>query len=282
MIQKRQVKRVTAAVWRRVYGFASQAWHAGLVGFFIVFMCQEGQADSVSATAAQDRFWILWERVNFVGTHCPGGAQCQEQRRFSSRPLDTSNTGFIYRLFGVRDGGNHVGTLPRDHPEAPEICSKNTSDFGLNFDPRALPRSEKGEVLRGVKQLHFDLTTLKPPPGFDGTFGRRLHQAFEAKLTAAGIRIVPQDQLHLVPGQPTLNLYFSFSDPSDLCKYEYSVFASLSQEVLLTRDLRIKVAAGVWSYSTGSTAKDHQGTEADAIMRVVDMFVRDHQQANAL
>lgn len=278
MRQKGQVGRLAEMDWRRTFRWLGQS---GLVGVCIVFMSQQAQAESVSGASAQDRFWILWERVTFVGTHCPGGAQCQEWRSFSSRPLDTSNTGFIYRLFGVRDGGNQAGGLPRDHPEAPEICLKNQIDLSLGFDPKALPRSEKGEVLRGVKQLHLDLTTLKPPPGFDGTFGRQLQKAFDAKLTAAGIRIVPQDQLHLVPGQPTLNLYFSFSDPSDLCKYEFSIFASLSQEVLLTRDLRIKVAAGVWSYSTGSTAKDHQGTEVDAIMRVVDMFVRDHQQANA-
>ncbi|WP_412550749.1 hypothetical protein [Shimia sp. MIT910701] len=240
-----------------------------------------GHADTSSTIAAKDRFWILWERVSFVGSHCPGGAQCQERRSFSSRPLDTSNTGFIYRLFGVRDGGPRAGTLPRDHPDAPVICQKNQAALSLGFDPRALPRSEKGEVLRGVKQLHLDLTTLKPPPGFDATFGSRLHKAYVGRLREAGIRVVPKDQLHLVPGQPTLNLYFSFSDPDDLCKYEYSVFASLSQEVLLTRDLRIKVAAGVWSYSTGSTAKDHQGTEADAILRVLEAFVRDHQQANA-
>ncbi len=257
---------------------------ARLCAFFVgvaLLLGNAGHADTSSATAAKDRFWILWERVNFVGSHCPGGAQCQERRSFSSRPLDTSNTGFIYRLFGVPNGGQQAHALPRDHPDAPVICQKNQAALSLGFDPRALPRSEKGEVLRGVKQLHLDLTTLKPPPGFDATFGGRLHKAYVGRLREAGIRVVPKDQLHLVPGQPTLNLYFSFSDPDDLCKYEYSVFASLSQEVLLTRDLRIKVAAGVWSYSTGSTAKDHQGTEADAILRVLEAFVRDHQQANA-
>lgn len=260
--------------WRGLY-FA-------LFGGVLLTVGTAPQADmSVAAASAQDRFWILWERVDFVGRHCPGGAQCEKRRSFSSRPLDTSNTGFIYRLFGLRDGAGKTGSLPRDHPDAPVICQKNQAVLGLGFDPRALPRSEKSEVLRGISQLHLDLTTLKPPPGFDARFGARLHKAFVARLTEAGLRVVPKDQLHLVPGQPTLNLYFSFSDPDDLCKYEYSVFASLTQEVLLTRDLRIKVAAGVWSHSTGSTAKGHQGTEADAILRVLEAFIRDHQQANA-
>lgn len=252
-----------------------------IIGVFLM-VATAPQADRAGTpSSTQDRFWILWERVDFVGRHCPGGTLCQEQRSFSSRPLDTSNTGFIYRLFGLGEGAGLTRTLPRDHPDAPVMCQKNQAALALGFDPRALPRSEKGEVLRGISQLHLDLTTLKSPPGFDASFGSRLHKAFVTRLREAGIRVVPKDHLHLVPGQPTLNLYFSFSDPEDLCQYEYSVFASLSQEVLLTRDLRIKVAAGVWSFSTGSTAKEHRGTEADAILRVLEAFVRDHQQANA-
>lgn len=125
-----------------------------------------GHADTPGAVAAQDRFWILWERIKFAGSPCPGRAQCQERRSFSSRPLATSNAGYIYRLFGVRDGGDRAGALPRDHPEAPVTCQKNRAAISLGFDPRALPRSQKGEVLRGVRRVHLDVTTLKPPPVF--------------------------------------------------------------------------------------------------------------------
>ncbi len=241
-----------------------------------------GQGNTAgSLIPAQDRFWILWEKVSFVGHHCPGGPQCQEKRQYASRPLDTDNTGFIYRLFGLRDGAQRGAPWPQEHPGAPVICQRNQAALSLGFDPAALPRSEKGEVLRGIDKLHLDLTTLKAPPGFSDTFGTRLQAEFTARLKAAGIQVVPKEALHLVAGQPTLNVYFSFTDPDDLCTYSYSVFASLSQEVLLTRDLRIKVVAGVWSYSTGSTAKDHVGDEAQAILRVVDAFVRDHQYVNA-
>jgi hypothetical protein len=50
--------------------------------------------------------------------------------------------------------------------------------------------------------------------------------------------------------------------------------------VLLSRDLRIKVSAGVWSFSTSSTAANHSGTERDAILQVAQALVRDHQQVN--
>ncbi|MBO9406219.1 hypothetical protein J7399_02170 [Shimia sp. R9_1] len=228
----------------------------------------------------QDRFWLLWERVKFAGRHCPDGAQCVELKSYSSRPLTTNNTGFIYRLFGLQGGLHKAAELPKDHAEAPNICRKNKIEAALGFDPMALPKSEKGEVLRGVDALHLDLTGLKAPPGFSSDFGPSLHKTFVRKLQAAGIEVVDKDALPSLDGQPTLNLYFSFSDPEDLCDYQYSVFASLSQDVLLTRDPRIKVAAGVWSFSTGSSARDHSGNERDAILRVAEAFVRDHQKVN--
>lgn len=227
-----------------------------------------------------DRFWILWERVKYAGRHCPDGAQCLSAHSYASRPLNTNNTGFIYRLFGLNEGLPKAADLPKNHKDAPEICKKGSAAVTLNFDPLALPKSEKGEVLRGIEALHLDLTGLKAPPGFRDDFGKGLQRAFVGKFQAAGIRVVSKEALARVEGQPTLNLYFSFSDPDDLCDYVYTVFASLTQEVLLARDLRIKVAAGVWSFSTGSTAKDHIGNEPDAILRVADAFVRDHQRVN--
>ncbi len=248
-------------------------WLTGVIG--VMAFANIGSAQT------QDRFWILWERVKHVGQHCPGGAQCAEQHTYSSRPLETNNSGFIYRLFGLSSALHKGGELPLDHPDAPLICRHNQAELTQGFDPETLPKSEKIEVLRGVSALHMDLSNLKAPPGFSDTFGAGVHAQFVSLLQEAGIRIVDADALALVPGQPVLNLYFSFSDPEDLCDYQYSVFASLSQEVLLARDLRIKVSAGVWSYSTGSTALDHVGNEADAILRVAEAFVRDHRQVNA-
>ncbi|GAA6179598.1 hypothetical protein NBRC116594_10360 [Shimia sp. NS0008-38b] len=256
-------------------------WRTRLCGLAVVYLLWVSSALGQTPPLVEDRFWILWERVKFFGAHCPAGAQCTEMRSYSSRALDTNNTGFIHRLFGVPDGVRKADPLPNDDPDAPGVCRGGQPELALGFDPLALPRSVKGEVLRGVEALHLDLTPLKPPPGFGGDFGRDLHRQFVERLMLAGIRVVPKDKAAMLAGQPTLNLYFSFSDPEDLCDYEYSVFASLSQEVLLARDLRIKVAAGVWSYSTGSTAKGHSGNEVDAILRVVDQFVQDHREVNS-
>ncbi|WP_270725979.1 hypothetical protein [Shimia sp. Alg240-R146] len=232
------------------------------------------------AVAAEDRFWILWERINFIGQHCPDGASCLVKKSYTSRPLETENEAFIYRLFGVSGGGSNRAFAVGEHPDAPTVCSANQSSLTLGFDPEALPRSEKVEVLRGVKAVHVDLTGLRSPPGFSDGFGERVHQRFVRILTGAGIRVVDKDAVAHLPGQPVMNLYFSFTDPDHDCDYEYSVFASLSQNVLLARDLRIKIPAGVWSFSTGSTEKDHTGTEEDAILRIAEAFVRDHSRVN--
>lgn len=232
-------------------------------------------------SASEDRFWIIWERIKFIGQHCPDGAQCLVQKSYASRPLEIENDSFIYRLFGVADGRPHREVFAAEHPDAPSICAPNQPSIVLGFDPEALPRSEKIEVLRGIKSVHVDLTGLRTPPGYAPSFGETLHRRFVQILEGGGIKVVGKEAVAGVPGQPSLNLYFSFSDPDDHCEYTYSVFASLSQDVLLARDLRIKVPAGVWSYSTGLSAKDHSGTEEDAILRVATALLRDHGLVNS-
>ncbi|TCL01138.1 hypothetical protein BXY66_2447 [Shimia isoporae] len=230
--------------------------------------------------ANEDRFWIIWERIKYIGQHCPNGAACLVDKTYASRPLDTDNTAFIYRLFGVSEGRNHASHLLGEHPNAPQICPDNQVPLALGFEPEALPRSEKVEALRGVQALHVDLNGLKAPPGFGDNFGQVLHAKFVKRLEAGGVRVVDKDTLSRLPGQPVLNLYFSFTNSNGDCDYAYSVFAALNQDVLLARDLRIKIPAGVWSFSTGSAARDHSGNEEDAILRVASAFLRDHRKVN--
>lgn len=229
---------------------------------------------------AEDRFWILWERFRHVGQDCPNGAGCIVKREFASRPLTPEYPANIYRMFGVMDPG--IGALPdqASHPDAPAVCSPQQTQLAVGFDPLELPQSLKIEALRGIKAIHVDLNNLKSPPGFSSSFGPDLHREFVAILAKAGINVVDKDTLANVPGQPALSLFFSMRDPDGSCLYEYSVFASLSQDVMLARDIRIKITAGVWSFSTGSTAKDHRGDERSAILRVAEAFIRDHRQVN--
>lgn len=229
---------------------------------------------------AEDRFWILWERFRHVGQDCPNGPGCIVKREFASRPLTPEYPANIYRMFGVMNPRSSALPVEAEHPDAPAVCTTQQTQLAVGFDPLELPRSLKIEALRGIEAIHVDLTNLKSPPGFSNSFGSEIHRDFVAMLTKAGIHVVDKDTIATVPGHPTMSLFFSMRDPDGHCLYEYSVFASLSQEVMLARDIRIKITAGVWSFSTGSTAKDHRGDERSAILRVAEAFIRDHRQVN--
>ncbi|MEO1733805.1 MAG: hypothetical protein AAFR45_09315, partial [Pseudomonadota bacterium] len=128
----------------------------------------------------------------------------------------------------------------------------------------------------------FDISNLKPPPDGASDFGEKLQSQFETRFSAAGLQIVHPDAVKQIAGQPHLKIFFSYAghDDDDGCVYTFSVFATLTQTVLLTRNLQTKVSAGVWSYSTGTRAKDHSGNESDAILRVAERFLSDFAAIN--
>lgn len=227
-----------------------------------------------------DRFWILWERIEQSGTDCPNGPACLKMRNYTSRLFEPGDSSAMYRLFGMMDGTALANGRLAEHPEAPRICQHNAAEVVLGFDPEALPKSEKIEVLRGLTGFGLDVRKLKAPPGFSDAFGADLQKAMEQRFQSAGLKVLPKAQIANTPGQPELNIYFSFIDPDGRCDYSYSVFASLTQTVLLTRDLRIKVSAGVWSYSTNSDDTKRGGSEQDAILSVAEALIRDHRRVN--
>jgi len=237
-------------------------------------------AASPVGSEGSDRFWILWEKQEMVGANCPDGQQCILKRNYASRLVDGINLQKMYRLFGLMDGAALATGRLAEHPQAPRICQHNDPEVQLGFNPERLPMVEKIEVLRGLTGVNFDLRNLTPPPGHSSDFGRKLHTQFVAKLEDAGIKVLTKQEVAHTPGQPVLNIYFSHNDLNGACDYEYNVFASLSQTVLLTRDLRVKISAGVWSYSMGSTSDKHRGSEADIILGVADSFITDYRLVN--
>ncbi|WP_120500656.1 hypothetical protein [Roseovarius sp. EL26] len=239
-----------------------------------------GWACNPSTAQMQDRFWILWERLEQNGTGCPDGPNCLKKHRYSSRLFDAADSSAMYRLFGMMDGAAMAQGRLAEHPDAPRICQHNSAEVILGFNPETLPKSEKIEALRGISGFGFDVRKLKAPPGFSDTFGDELQAAMKTRFRQAGLRVLSKEETAATPGQPELNIYFSFRDPGGHCDYSYSVFASLSQTVLLTRDLRIKLSAGVWSYSTSSPALQQGETEWDALLSVADALIRDHRKVN--
>lgn len=247
----------------------------------VLFLCLSLWLGASEATAQSgDRFWILWEKYQYSGEGCPNGPNCIKRRNYTSRMFPDVDLEAIYRLFGMMDGSALSQGRLSEHPDAPRICQHNDAEVVLGFDPEALPKSEKIEALRGLTGVSFNLTKLKTPPGARADFGPSLQKAFEARFRAAGLDILTPEQAKRTPGQPELAVFFAFTDPDGDCEYTYSVFASLSQTVLLTRDLRIKISAGVWAFSTKPRDGQAQGTEYDAILKIADAFVKDYLSVN--
>ncbi|MGB1235650.1 MAG: hypothetical protein ACPG5U_07945, partial [Planktomarina sp.] len=96
---------------------------------------------------------------------------------------------------------------------------------------------------------------------------------------AAGIRMVSEEEVERVPGQPKLAVYFSNTNPDSGCYW--SVFATLTQTAILTRDINVKVSAGTWAFMSGYDPDQPGLTEFDAITEVFTKFSTDFRAANA-
>ena len=149
----------------------------------------------------------------------------------------------------------------------------------LGFNPHALPLTAKSEALRNLPGVYFNLRNLKAPATYDGPFGEVLQREVTKKLRHAGIRVLSKAEHQLVPGQPQLNIYFSNTNPTTGCRF--SIYASLTQTVLLSRNHIVKFKAGTWGTSGGFTLDAPHRREFDAILHVVDIFIRDYWKANS-
>lgn len=226
----------------------------------------------------KERFWILWENIEEVAENCRG-AGCQTRRNYISRLFEPQDRQAVYRLFGLLDFHAAVRGRAAEHPDAPRICQRYDAEVVLGFDPERFKMAGKTEALRDLKGVRIDVRNMRAPAAYQGDFGGRLQSEIESRFYAAGIRILSAEQVMTTPGQPKLNIYFSNANLKTGCTY--SVFASLSQTVILTRDVRIKISAGTWAYSTGPLADYPDATEYDAILRVADAFVKDYLKANS-
>ena len=254
-------------------------WGLGLVLITGLLLALHGPLGAQERRTSIDRFWILWERTDVSGENCPNGPRCIRTSNYTSRLFSPENRQQIYRLFGMLDGNALGKGQLAEHPDAPRICQHNAAEVALGFNPERLARGEKLDVLHGLRAFGMDLRNLKPPPGSSDTFGPTLQAEMTALFQQAGIRIVHPREARDLPGEPVLKVFFSHTGGNDRCDYSFSVFASLTQTVLLSRDIRVKVDAGVWSYSTNSTSFA-AGDEAAAIRSVAAALITDINRVN--
>ena len=227
------------------------------------------------ARADDPRFWLLQLNTEQVGQSCPEGVGCASHSSYVVRSFPRGSENMVLPLIDLLDPASETGT------DVPVFCAAGDATARLGFDPESVPPAHKLAALKGLTAVGLDLRKTAIPPGANSDFGEALHNAFAAKLMAAGLKVTTPEKSKDLPGQPALNIYFSFSEGNGDCIYRYSIFASLSQTALLTRDLQTKVVVGVWSLSAKTPKQDASGTEMTNLLGVADALVADFQQANS-
>lgn len=226
----------------------------------------------------ENRIWFTWERKYVNPQVCAERGHCDPISEYLTRLVETPTSDKAYQMIGSIDRMLQSQNTPVEHPEAPRICQATNPDAVLGFDPETWEMSEKLEPLRGLQGVHFDMTKLKSPMGYAGEFGPDVHNHMVTKFVDAGIPYLTKDEMDLTPGKPHLNIFFSNTNPDNGCTF--SVFASLSQTMLLTRNHTIKVKSGTWGSGGGYDADFPDRSEYDAIFLVVDKFIENWQEAN--
>lgn len=246
--------------------------------FFWVFMCTEA-AFAAGIGSPEERFWISREVISSGVDNCRNG-DCPRFSDFTTRLFNPNDRDNLRRMMSLLDFQSAAAGRPLIHPETPQFCSRQLPNpEQVIWNPEWMQMSDKLESLRGLQGLHVDVSGLKGPEGFVGDFGPSLQAELERQFSAAGIRMVTKEEVEKVPGQPKLAVYFSATNPDSGCWW--SVFATMTQTAILTRDINVKINAGSWAFMKGYDPDNLQMTEYDAIVEVFAAFVDDFQAANA-
>lgn len=255
-------------MWRRI-------WIAMILSG-AVFLAEVSLAQTKAKSL--NRIWFIWENRAVDPDLCKAKSYCQPISTYISRLVEEPNRKGAQSMIGALDKVAKKKKLPVEHPEAPNICQLTNSQTILGFEAESWPLSEKLDALRDLKGVYFSLEKLKPPEGYEGAFGLNVQHAVTDMMESAGISVLTEDEMEQTPGKPHLNIYFSNTNPDTGCWF--SVFASLSQTMLLTRNHTVKLKAGTWGTSGGYSADDPDRSEFDAIMMVVSKFISDYRMAN--
>ncbi len=237
-------------------------------------------AEPLSAQTAQteNKIWLTWEQRRIDPSLCEQKYYCEQVPVYMSRLVEKTSEGNAQSIIGALDNIARARQQPVELPDAPTWCQMTDAKTILGFDAESWPISEKQKALAGLQGVYFKLDGLKGPPGYEGPFGPQVHAQAEDRFARAGIPVLTEEEMQRTPGQPHLNIYFSNTNPDTGCWF--SVFASLAQTMLLTRNHTVKIKGGTWGFSGGYSPDDPSRAEFDAIMIVVDKFIADFTAAN--
>ncbi len=226
----------------------------------------------------EERFWISREVISQGIDNCRPG-RCPRITEYTTRLFDTEDNDRMRRLMALLDFQSAAHGRPLEHPETPQFCSRQLPDTNeVIWNPEWMKMSDKLEALRGLQGLHVNVEGLKAPDWYEGDFGADLQAELEQRFQSAGIRMVDAAEAERIPGQPKLAVYFSNTNSDTGCWW--SVFATLTQTAVLTRDINVKLNVGTWAFMRGYDPDNLDTTEYGAIIEVFDKFVEDFRNAN--
>ena len=236
-------------------------------------------ANQSLAQSEPNRIWFTWEHTSGNSALCQQKKLCKPVSHYITRLFEQPSTDRARSMIGAMDAIAIKRGHPVEHPEAPKTCQNVNAMTVLGFDPEGWEMSEKLDALRGLPGIHFSVRKLKAPDHYDGPFGDQLQELIERKFRKSGIRVLTKQQMKKTPGQPRLNIYFTNTNSDTGCWF--SIFASLSQTMLLTRNHTVKLRAGTWGMSGGYSTDHPNRNEFEAIIGVVDKLIADYWKANS-
>jgi hypothetical protein len=223
--------------------------------------------------------WMIWEQRDINTQLCQTKGLCAPIRKFTTRLIEEPTEQKAREMLRAIEQLAILRGQPAEHPETPKMCRQTEASKILGFNPEAWDLSDKMAALKDLPGVYFSVTSIKGPSEYTGDFGLNLQNAMESRFHAAELPVLSEERMETTAGKPQLNIYFSNAKPDTRCTY--SVFASLSQTMLLTRNHTTKLKVGTWGHSGGPSSDFPNSGEFDAIMRVVDKFLDDYKRANA-
>ncbi|WP_147125593.1 hypothetical protein [Shimia ponticola] len=235
-----------------------------------------------------DRYWIIREEYAPPILPCQPDAPCGETAKLNVLPLQGGNPARIRRIYGQMAALSAASNVPDPHPDQPAICAVSAAQSagvaGVyvpdGWNPKRLTKSAKNEGLRGLTAVQVDLSGLPGPRGWEGDFGADLQERVITRFEEEGLRVLTKDEVETHPGKPQMAVYLSHTNYDTGCWW--SIFSSVTETAVLTRDLNVKLRSGIWSQSVGYSADDPDRSEFDAVTVIIETFLADWRAANAL
>ena len=137
-------------------------------------------------------------------------------------------------------------------------------------------------TLRGLKGIGVLVEQLPPEVENGGLSKNQLQKDVEAKLRAAGIKVLTKEECAKTPGEP--NLYINVNvniakTESDI--YPYSLDLLFIQKVSLLRDQKITSYGVTWSTAgVGSITKTMVSQLRESVGEILDIFIKAYRAEN--